>query len=183
MNAAYDTILGLMIAMGGWACSAQVATIPSGQIERDGQLSARLTAPVNQPAGRLFSSSLPSGIVPVEHLSASAAGFVRVPPVTVSRTLDSRYFLLNGLHLTMAMLDVAVTQRLIATQRYGEGNPLMPSSCGAQLGVDFALVGYGSFVSYKLKKQRSGEWWITPMIGVATHSVGVSIGFNDLAHR
>jgi hypothetical protein len=82
----------------------------------------------------------------------------------------------------MAMLDVAVTQRLIATHEYGEGNPLMPSSRSAQMGVDFALVGYGSFVSYKMKKGGSREWWIMPMIGVATHSVGVSIGFNDLAH-
>jgi hypothetical protein len=183
MNTAHGMILGLAIAMGGWACYAQVATIPSGQIERDGQLSAKLTAPVNQPTGSLFLSSLPSGIVPAEHLSASAAGFVRVPHVKVSRTLDSRYFLLNGLHLTMAMLDVVVSQRCIATHQYKEGNPLMPSSLGAQLGVDFALVSYGSFVSYKLKKQGSGEWWITPMIGVATHSMGVSIGFNDLAHR
>jgi hypothetical protein len=159
-----------------------VATIASGQIERDGHLSAKLTAPVNQPAGSLFSSSLPSGVVPAEHLSASAAGFVRVPRVTVSRTLDSRYFLLNGLHLTMAMLDVVVTQRLIATHEYREGNPLMPSSLGAQLGVDFALVSYGSFVSYKMKKQGYGVWWITPTIGVATHSVGVGIGFSDLAH-
>ena len=182
MNAAHGTILGLAIAMGGWACSAQVATIPSGQIEGGGQLSSKLTVPINQPTGSLFSSSLPSGVVPAEHLSASAAGFVRVPRVTVSRTLDSRYFLLNGLHLTMAMIDVAVTQRLIATGQYREGNPLMPSSLGAQLVVDFALVGYGSFVSYKMKKEGSSEWWITPMIGVATHSVGVSIGFHDLAH-
>jgi hypothetical protein len=182
MNAAHGTPLGLVIAMGGWACSAQVATISSGQIEGGGQLSAKLTAPVNQPAGSLFSSRLPPGVVPVEHLSASAAGFVRVPRVTVPRTLDFRYFLLNGLHLTMAMLDVVVTQRCIATHEYREGNPLMPSSLGAQLGVDFALVGYGSFASYKLKKKGFSEWWITPMIGVATHSVGVSIGFNDLAH-
>ncbi|MGP8259833.1 MAG: hypothetical protein ACLQM6_07765 [Acidobacteriaceae bacterium] len=183
MNTAHGTILGLVIAMGGWACSAQVAAIPSGQTGLSGRLSTELTAPVNQPAGSLFSSGLPSGVVPVEHLSTSAAGFVRVPRVTVSRTLDSRYFLLNGLHLTMALLDVVVTQRCIATGQYREGNPLMPSSLGAQLGVDFALVGYGSFVSYKMKKEGFGEWWITPMIGVATHSVGVSIGFNDLAHR
>ena len=182
MNTAHGTILGLVIAMGGWACSAQVATIPSGQTELGGRLRAELTAPANQPAGSFFSSSLPSGVAPVKHLSASAAGFVRVPRVTV-RTLDSRYFLFNGLHLTMAMLDVAVTQHLIATGQYREGNPLMPSSLGAQLGVDFALVSYASFVSYKMKKQRSGEWWITPMIGVTTHSMGVGIGFHALAHQ
>jgi hypothetical protein len=59
----------------------------------------------------------------------------------------------------------------------------MPSSLGAQLGVDFALVSYASFVSYKMKKQRSGEWWITPMIGVTTHSMGVGIGFHALAQQ
>jgi hypothetical protein len=83
----------------------------------------------------------------------------------------------------MAMLDVVVTQRCIATHQYREGNPLMPSSLGAQLGVDFALVGYGSFVSYKLKKQGSSVWWITPVIGVTTHSVGIGINFHALAHQ
>jgi hypothetical protein len=83
----------------------------------------------------------------------------------------------------MAMADVVMTQRLIATGQYKEGNPLMPSSRGAQLGVDFALVGYGSYVSYKMKKQGYGSWWITPMIGVTTHSIGVGIGFNNLAQH
>ena len=180
MNAVHGTMLGLAIMMGGWACSAQEATIPFRQIERDAQLAARLTVPGNKTASSPFSSSLPSGAVPA---APSAAGFVRVPPVTVPRTLDSKYFLVNGLHLAMAVLDVEMTQRCIATHQYKEGNPLMPSSLGAQLGVDFVLVGYGSFVSYKLKKHGSSMWWITPMIGVTTHSIGVGIGINALAHQ
>ena len=183
MRMAHGTILGLAIAMGGWPGNAQVATIPSNPIARVGQLTASNAVPVNQPAGNFFSSSLPSGVVPPEHLSTAAIGLVRVPPVIFPRTLDSKYFLLNGMHLTMAMLDVVMTQRLIATGHYVEGNPLMPSSRGAQLGVDFALVGYGSFVSYKMKKQGSGQWWITPMIGVTTHSIGVGIGFNNLSQQ
>lgn len=183
MRATYSTILGLAIALGGYACNAQVAAIPPSPAARDGQLSASNTLPINQPAGNLFSSNLPSGVVPPEHLSAAAVGLIRVPPVVFPRTLDSKYFLINGMHLTMAMLDVVVTQRLIATGQYKEGNPLMPSSRGAQLGVDFALVGYGSYVSYKMKKQGYGSWWITPMIGVSTHSIGVGIGFNNLSQR
>jgi hypothetical protein len=179
MNTAHGTILGLAIAMGGYACSAQEVTMPLGQIGRDAKLSATLTLPGNETANSHFSSSLPTVGVPAK---LSAAGFARVPADTVPRTLDSRYFLLNGLHLAMALLDVEVTQRCIATHQYKEGNPLMPSSLGAQLGVDFALVGYGSFVSYKLKRQRSNLWWITPMIGVSTHSVGVAVDFNALAH-
>jgi len=175
MRAARCTILGLAITLSGWACNAQVATIPSSPIARNGQLSASNTVPLNQPPGNLFSSSLPTGVVPAEHLSASAVGLIRVPPVIFPRTLDAKYFLVNGMHLTMAMADVVVTQRLIATGQYKEGNPLMPSSRGAQLGVDFALVGYGSYVSYKMKKQGYGSWWITPMIGVTTHSFGVGI--------
>jgi hypothetical protein len=180
MTAVHGRILGLVIVMGSWACSAQEASIPLGQIERDAPLAARLTLPDNVSAHSPFSSSLPSVAVPA---AISAASFARMPTVTVPRTLDSRYFMLNGMHLAMALLDVEITQRCIANHQFKEGNPMMPSSLGAQLGVDFALVGYGSYVSYKLKKQRSNLWWISPMIGVTTHSVGVGIGFNALAHQ
>ena len=81
MNAVQGTILGLVIAMGGRACSAQVATIPSGQIERDGsETLARITVPIKQPPDSLFSSSLPSGVVPAGHLSTFAVGLVRRLP-------------------------------------------------------------------------------------------------------
>jgi len=180
MKAVHGTILGLAITVGSLACNAQGYTIPSEPIDRDGKLAATLPVLDNETARSLFSSRLPTGVVPAV---PSATGFVRVTSVSAPRTLDSRYYLINGLHLAMALLDVGISQRCIATNQYKEGNPLMPSSLGAQLGVDFALVSYGSFVSYRMKKQGSSAWWVTPIIGVGTHSVGVAVGFNVLAHQ
>jgi len=162
MNAMHGTMLGLVVAMGGWVCSAQQASIPFGQLEGNGQLSA---------------SSFSTGVTPSEPF---VTGFVRMPPVTVPRTLGSSYFLLNGVHLGTAVFDMEMTQHCIATHQCREGNPLMPSSLAGQLSVDFALVGYGSFVSYRLKKHGSKLWWISPATGVAAHSVGAATG---LAHR
>ena len=120
MNAMHGTMLGLVVAMGGWVCSAQQASIPFGQLEGNGQLSA---------------SSFSTGVTPSEPF---VTGFVRMPPVTVPRTLGSSYFLLNGVHLGTAVFDMEMTQHCIATHQCREGNPLMPSSLAGQLSVDFA---------------------------------------------
>ena len=56
----------------------------------------------------------------------------------------------------------------------------MPSSQAGQLGVNFAIVGLGAFVSYKMKKQDSKLWVFSPTVGIAAHAVGVATGF---AHR
>jgi hypothetical protein len=80
----------------------------------------------------------------------------------------------------MASFDVAMTQRCIASHTCREGNPLMPSSFAGKLGANFALVGYGSFVSYRMKKHRNNLWWVSPTVGVAAHSVGAATG---IAHQ
>jgi hypothetical protein len=84
---------------------------------------------------------------------------------------------MNGLHLGMAAFDVAMTQRCIADHYCKEGNPLMPSSLAGQLSIDLAYVGYGTFVSYRLKRHGSKLWWLSPTVGVASHTVGVATGF------
>src|ERR1035441_3492201 len=68
MNAIQGTMLGLVIAMGGMACSAQDAKIPFKQIEKDAQLSASATVPASEAAishseGMLSSSSTPASFV------------------------------------------------------------------------------------------------------------------------
>ena len=180
MNAVQSTMLGLAIAMGGWSCSAQQATNPFGQLERYAHLSARLAVPDNEIASSDSSSidsssSFSPGVVSPEPF---AAGFVHVPrvPVATPRTLSSKFYLLNGLHLGMAVLDVEMTQRCIATHHCREGNPLMPSSLAGGLSVNLALVGYGSYVSYRLKKHRANLWWLSPTVGTASHVVGVTTG-------
>ena len=58
MNAMRHATLGLAISMGSLACSAQQATIPFGQIERNAQLYARLTVQDDDMISSLSSSSL-----------------------------------------------------------------------------------------------------------------------------
>jgi hypothetical protein len=95
------------------------------------------------------------------------------------RTLDTRYYLLNGTHLEMMLLDVQMTRRCIADGHCKEGNPLMPSSLGGQLGVGFALVGSGAVSSYWLKRHHSRMWWIAPVVGIAAHGVGLVSGIKE----
>jgi len=176
MNKARGTLIVVVIAFAGLTCAAQQAAIPFAQIARNTQLTASLSLPGNDSAAISSSSSLSPGVVLEE---PAMAGFVRVPPVSVRWALPKSYFLLNGLHLGMAVLDVGLTQHCIATHRCAEGNPIMPSSMAGQLGVGFAFVGYGSWVSHRLMKRGSHMWWISPAAGTATHIVGVASG---LAH-
>ena len=127
------------------------------------------------PFSKLASGTSSSSILSAS--AASAAGFVRVPPERRTRTLDRNYFLLNGVHLGLAGLDMAMTQRCIADHQCREETPLMPSSLGKQLGVTFALVCYSSLSNYWLKKHDSHIWWISLAVGSAAHSVGVATGF------
>ena len=169
MNAIKGTVLGLMLAMWSSACSAQNTTIPFRQIERDAQLSARVEVPnnevvINHADGMLGSSSSSSIVlVPLE---------APRPP----RTLSPGFLALNGIHLGVAIFDIEMTQHCIADHHCREGNPLMPSSHVGQLSVNFALVGWGTFISYRLKKNESRLWVLSPIIGIAAHTVGVASG-------
>ena len=170
MNAVNGTMLCLAVAMGALACSAQDATIPIRQIERDAQLSAKLATPGDEAAVS-HSNGVPSE-------SSSAAGFVFAPPAyKAPRILSRGFFLMNGLHLGMAAFDVGMTQRCIANHHCREGNPLMPSSLAGQLSIDFGYVGWGTLASYKLKRHGNKLWWLSPAVGIASHAVGVGTGF------
>jgi hypothetical protein len=170
MNALKGTLIGLMFVMSGSACSAQNAAIPFRQIERDAQLSASLEVPNNAVA-----------IINAEGMlgeSSSSSSFV-LPPIEAPkppRTLSPGFFALNGIHLGLAILDIEMTQHCIADNHCREGNPLMPSSHAGQLGVNFAIVGYGTFVSYRLKKNERKLWVLSPIVGIVAHSLGVASG-------
>ncbi len=173
MNAMRGTVLGLAMAMGGWACFAQEASVPSGQLERDSQLSRSLAVSGEETASISSSRTIIPGVGPLE---PAAASFVRVPPVMSRPSLGSKFFMLNAMHLGMAVFDVEMTQRCIVANTCREANPLMPASLAGKLGVDFAFVGYGSFVSYRMKKHGMHMWWLSPTVGVAAHSVGAASG-------
>jgi hypothetical protein len=175
MNTMQRTTLGLAIAMGAAACSAQNTAIPFKQIERDArttQLSATAAVPANEAAAAQPYEMVSS--------SSSSASFVSVPATKRPRTLSKGFYILNGLHLGMAVFDVGMTQHCIANHHCVEGNPLMPSSQAGQLGLNFAFVGGGAYSSYKLKEQDSRLWVLSPTVGIAAHAVGVASGF---AHR
>lgn len=170
MSTVQGFMLSLLIAVCNLMCSAQNATIPFRQIEREARISAHLNVPDSEAALNRSYESSPT--------LSSASGFVYGPPsYKQPRVFNSKFVLINGLHLGMAAFDVGMTQHCIANHHCREGNPLMPSSLAGQLGVDSALVGYGTFISYRLKKQDSKIWWLSPVVGIAAHTAGVATGF------
>lgn len=176
MKAIHEGMLSVTIVMGSWACSAQQALIPFQQLERAAQLPARVSATGDEMAGSYSSSSFSMVSAYPEPF---AAGVALATPASIHHGPGSKFFLLNALHLGMAVFDVEMTQHCIATHKCREGNPLMPSSAAGQLGVNFALVSYGSYSSYRLKKRGSPLWWVSPTTGAVAHGVGVATG---LAH-
>jgi hypothetical protein len=171
MKALQGAMLSLAVAMSGLMCPGQDNKIPFMQIQREARFSASASIPANEAAVGHSDGMLP------ESSSSSSAGSVFVTPTAkVPRTFGPRFFLLHGLHLGMAVLDVELTQHCIANQHCVEGNPLMPSSHAGQLGMNFALVGWGTFVSYKFKKQGSKLWVLSPTVGIAAHTLGIATG-------
>lgn len=159
----------LLFAAGGVVCPAQSAAVPFKQIERETIVSSRL----NVPSGE----SAMNGPI-AEYLSASASSssaYMR-PTYKRERTLDTKFFLVNGLHLGLAALDIGLTQHCIAEHRCREGNPLMPSSLGGQLALDAAFVSSSTFISFRLKKQNSKQWWFSPAVGIGAHTAGAVTG-------
>ncbi len=173
MNSVHGTLIGIVLAFGCLACCAQDAPGPIRKMNQEARLSALGTAPSSELSYKR-SFEMPAA-------SSSSAGFLLAPPKhRFPRTASTGFFLLNGLHLGMAIFDVEMTQHCLADHHCVEGNPLMPSSMGGQLGVAFATVGFGALASYRMKKSDSKLWILSPTVGIAAHTLGVVTGF---AHR
>ena len=169
MNTTQATMLSITMAMGSLMCAAQDATVPIRQLAHDAQLSASMTPPDGEAAVSRSNAIL--------YTTSSVSGISFAPPAPVRpQSLGRAFYLLNGVHLGMAALDVGMTQHCIADQHCKEGNPLMPSSLGGQVGVDFALVASGVFASARLKKHGSKLWWLSTTVGISAHGVGVASG-------
>ena len=155
----------LFLIASGAICVAQNTTIPFKQIERSAvadQSRMLLASNANES-----SSDAPVSGVVAEYPAASTASssvYMLQPTYKKDRVLDKKFFLVNGLHLGLAALDIGLTQHCIAAHRCREGNPLMPSSLGGQLAVDTVLVTSSTFISFHLKKQYSKMWWFSPSI-------------------
>jgi hypothetical protein len=169
MNSVQGWSVGLVIALGAWACAAQEA---STQIE---QLPS---APQAQTHMMLSAKNAPEPVLPGALPSYSLA-VNNAPPLPAKRyrTIDAKFLLVNALHLGSAILDVELTQSCIASHHCQEGNPIMPSSQAGQLAVSFAFVAYGSGVGYWLKKHKSRTWWLPATAGIAGHIAGAATGF------
>lgn len=168
MNPLHGVVLGLTMTAGGWTCAAQAAnTLPAPP---DAHTRIDLTVADNHIAGKTFYDFHPAAAAVIAPVTAS-------PKAAESRTADSKFFLLNGMQLGMAIFDVELTQRCIASQHCRETNPLMPSSQAGQLGLNLGLAAYSSGISYWLKRRKSKLWWMPPAAGIAAHSVGVATGF------
>ena len=173
MNSVHGTMFGVVMAFGCLACSAQVTPGPIRQLNQEARLSALAPAHFSE-----ISFTRPSEMPAA---SSSSTGFdLAASKNKFPRTASTGFFLLNGLHLGMAIFDVEMTQHCLADHHCVEGNPLMPSSMGGQLGVNFAIVGLGTLASYRLKKNDSKLWILSPTVGIAAHTLGVATGF---AHR
>jgi hypothetical protein len=167
MKASHSSILALVIILGGKSCFAQSINTPAIKFD--------LESANNHAAIRSLPDFSLETYLGTSSTGSSAA--VSRPYATSPRTADTKFFLLNGLHLGMAVFDVEMTQRCITNHRCHETNPLMPSSQAGQLSINFALVSSISLASYWLKKHQSKLWWLPPVTGVAVHSYGVATGF------
>ncbi len=163
MSAVRYLALGLAVSF-AWACSAQQPS-SSLPLAPDAYIYAHLTLAEDPAHGVNFGTGSPRAV------------FVAPAPPALRRTADSKFFLLNGIHLGMAILDVEMTQRCISSHRCRETNPVMPSSQAGQLSVNFAVFAFSSGASYWLKKHDSGVWWIPPAFGTAVHAAGATTGF------
>ena len=170
MNALRCGVLIVAFALEISACAAQ-ATANISQLPLDTYMRIDLAPTRENTVDKSYSASHPGAVY-------AGAGIVAPGrPVAIPRTADSKFFLLNGMHLGMAIFDVEMTQRCIASHHCRETNPVMPSSQAGQLSVNFAIVAYCSALSYWLRKHNSKLWWLPPAGGAVVHSVGVATGF------
>ncbi len=177
MKTLSKTLASLMMIATGAMCAAQSATIPFRQIERGAAPQRNLLVAAT---ANVSSSEAPVVGLVAEYSAAlvpSSSAYVLRPTYQKDRVLDKKFFLVNGLHLGLAALDIGLTQHCIAAHRCREGNPHMPSSLSGQLAVDAALVTSSTFISFHLKKQNSKMWWFSPTIGIGAHAAGAASGF------
>jgi len=167
-------MIGVTLLGGVATSTAQQISIPFEKLQQEASVTIQPNFTVGTTSSESYSSS-PSQLVPPPE-SIGTGMISAVVPVVSHKTLDRNYYLLNGMHLAIGLLDVGLTQHCMAEHQCAEGNPLMPSSLAGQLSVNFAYVGYAAFFSYNLKKRHSRLWWISPTSGIATHSAGVVTG-------
>ena len=160
----------IAIALTGRNCRAQdLPCAPTPHMASPHSNEQNVVATLEVPNS--YSSSTSPAPVYVER-------YITAYSVPKPRVADSKFFLMNSIHLGMAVADVELTQHCIANHQCREGNPLMPSSHAGQLSIGIGYVALGSFASYRLKKRRSPYWWLPPTGGIAGHAAGIATGLS-----
>ena len=167
MRAAHVVTLGLVVVLGAVAYGQQTSEAFAALPEAPHALSHFPLSSLKSTTE--FSSSS-------DFTNSMAITSLHTQVAEAPRVAGTKFFLVNGLHLGLAIADTEMTQQCIADHRCREGNPLMPSSHAGQIAVDLAFVAYASGVSYWFKKHRSTLWWLPPTGGIAAHTVGLATG-------
>ncbi len=171
-------VLGTAIfILGGSPCIAQKVPIPFEHLQRNMETPQQ---PAEMERANASASSFPvlsSGTVSEASTAESPVRSLGTNLTASSPRLGARFFLFNSLNIGMTALDESLSQQCIAEHRCREANPLMPSSLAGRIGVVAAFAGLGTYVSYRLKRQKSRLWWVPPVFGAAAHSVGAASGF------
>ncbi len=172
MNRAVLAALAISISVGSVRTYSEEAAIAAAQLPEEPQPQVLLAAMT--PAEALPASPMPFAY------SSSAIHTTPPPSPVRSRVFDRRYVLLNVVNLAMTVLDIGMSQNCIAAKKCRESNPMMPSSRSGQISVSVALFTYSAGSSYFLKKRKSRVWYVAPIMGIATHTVGFASG---MSHR
>ncbi len=168
MNQACRALLVFAFISATAIANSQDSQVPFARLENNSHLQTLSDA--TEPAGADPTESRPSA------LAGSAFTPVHSTQFRHPRILDRNYFLLNGIHMGMAIFDVEMTQHCMAEHRCTESNPIMPSSQAGAISVAFGFVGYTAATSYRMKKHQVRIWWMAPVVGIAAHTAGASTG-------
>ncbi len=181
MKVIYGVALSVTLLACACVCATQEAPIPFKQIEQNLEFFASPAASGGELDSGLNvgATSGVSSSAALFNTSSSTDAAIQALTAAHKRHLGRAYYLLNGLHLGMAALDLAFTQHCIAEHRCREGNPLMPPSLGGRVGLTAGLVGFGFFESGRQKLKGAGSWWAVPIVGIGAHGAGIATG---LAH-
>jgi hypothetical protein len=172
MRLAGQVTLVFWLAIAGILGRSQEKSIPFDKLQGASQEQSMQTE--DSPNRVISTAPLP------RENSAAERDETRPSQALRSRLFDSRYLLLNSIHLGIALLDVELTQNCIEEHKCREGNPIMPSSRAGQIGFDLGSVALTAAGSYWARKHNEKIWWIAPAAGIAAHTAGAATGF---AHR
>jgi hypothetical protein len=93
------------------------------------------------------------------------------------RVVTPEFLLANGAAVSVAALDVALTQRCIRANTCHERDPLFQGSAGRQYAVALGTALTGTLIDYEMERHGHPQGRVIPWMVVAGHSIGVGVAF------